>query len=310
MKNSSKTMVLSLAERCKNVLSSNWHGQLHTIKADAKGSKGDIHGSRVKYFFTKGKPYIWIREDDVHNVNTMIDERGSFAVANTIPGPLMGLLKSIKKLPPRVALIGDVVPLKDEKVKLARESLRQIILSEQGAIHHPSYSVSGVLSSSSIGYKSKSENLLEVLEGNEPYVAYKFDIRCCNYIDGNGGIHEVNLDDIAVVKTDPLSPFAEKLIDGINQSQARRRALMLFCFVYLNKSARDAFMLCVDRKGFDVLAKIPSVMSKDGVCHYEWKDLRFSFKEGAEDIEAFCHKLVEMEEDALKNVSSFSGLSI
>jgi hypothetical protein len=32
--------------------------------------------------------------------------------------------------------------------------------------------------------------------------------------------------------------FSAKLIDGINQSEARRRALMLFCFVYLNANAR------------------------------------------------------------------------
>ncbi|KAG9444937.1 hypothetical protein H6P81_016277 [Aristolochia fimbriata] len=310
MKKSTKAVVLSLAERCKNILSSNWHSQLHTIKADAKGSKGDIHSSRVKYFFKRGKPYIWIPEGDLHNVNTMIDERGSFSVVHTIPGPLMGLLKSIKKLPPRVALTGDVVPLKDDKVKLAWESLRQAIESEREVILHPSYSVSGVLSSSTIGFKSRSENLLEVLEGNDPYVVYKFDIRFCSYIDINGSIHEVDVDNIAVAKTDPLSPFTEKLIDGINQSQARRRALMLFCFVYLNKCARDAFILSVDRKGFDVLAKMPSVTTKDGLSHYEWKDLRFSFKEEADDIEGFCHKLVEMEEDALKNLSSFSGLAL
>lgn len=33
-------------------------------------------------------------------------------------------------------------------------------------------------------------------------------------------------------------PFSEKLIDGINQSEARRRALIFFCLVYLNANAR------------------------------------------------------------------------
>lgn len=213
------------------------------------------------------------------------------------------------QLPPRVALTGDIVPLKDEKVQLATESLRETILSERKEVTQASYSVSGILSSSSVTCKSRSENLLNILDGNDTYAVYKFDIRSCTYIDGGGGTHEVDPSDMEASRTDHLSPFSERLIDGINQSQARRRALMLFCFVYLNTNARDAFMLSVDRKGFDVLGKVPGVTTKDGFGQYQWKEFRFTFKEEARDIEAFCHQLVEMEEDAMKNVSSYSGLA-
>ncbi|XP_077232858.1 uncharacterized protein LOC143872518 [Tasmannia lanceolata] len=308
MKNPNKAMVLTFAERCKNILSGNWQAHLHTIKADAKGSKEDIHSSRVKYLFKRGKPYIWIQEDDLHNVNTIIDERGSLSVTSAVPGPVMNLLKSIRKLPVRVALTGDVVPLKDEKVQLAAETLREIMLSERKTVSGASYSVSGVLSSSSVSCKSRSENLQEILDGNDAYMVYKFNIRSCSYIDGNGGSHDVDVNDVEISKADMLSPFSEALIDGINQSPARRRALMLFCFVYLNKNARDALMLSVDSKGFDVLGKVPGVTTKDGLSQYEWREFRFTFKQEARDIETFCRLLVDMEEEALKNVSSYSGL--
>ncbi|RWR86055.1 hypothetical protein CKAN_01493700 [Cinnamomum micranthum f. kanehirae] len=263
----------------QNILSGNWQGHLHTIKADAKGSKEEIHSSRVNYLFKRGKPYIWIQEGDLHNV-----------------------------LPPRVALTGDVVPLRDEKVPLAAESLRETILLERKAVSQASYSVSGILSSSSITCNSRSENLQKIVDGSDTYTVYKFNIRSCTYIDGGGGNHEVDLSEIEASKTDLLSPFSEKITDGINQSHARRRALMLFCFVYMNTNARDAFMLSVDRKGFDVLGKVPGLVTKDGFSQFEWKEFRFTFKEEARDIEAFCQQLVEMEEEAIKNVSSYSGL--
>lgn len=67
-------------------------------------------------------------------------------------------------------------------------------------------------------------------------------------------------------------------------------------------------MLSTDRKGFDVLGKGSSPVVKDGVAQYQWREYRFSLKEEARDAETFCRQLVEMEEEAVKKVSSFSGL--
>ncbi|KAF7132090.1 hypothetical protein RHSIM_Rhsim09G0165500 [Rhododendron simsii] len=303
-----KTTVLTLAEKCKNILASNWQGNLNTIKADAKGSKDEIYTSKVKYFVKKGRPYIWVPEKDLHNVNTIIDERGSFAVTSPFPGPLANLLRSIKKLPARVALTGDVVPLKGEKVKLVAESLRETISSESKVVKESTYAVSGILSSSNLGSTPRSENLRELLDGNEQYTVYRFNLSSCTYIDINGGTHELDLADVEASKGDPLSPFSSSLLDGINRSELRRRALILFCITYLNKNAKDALMLSVDRKGFDVLGKILGPVRNDGSREYQWKEFRFAFKEEARDVETVCRQLVEMEEEALKNVSSFSGL--
>nr|XP_009622759.1 uncharacterized protein LOC104114097 isoform X2 [Nicotiana tomentosiformis] len=93
-----KATVLTFTEKSKNILESNWQGYLNTVKADAKGSKGEIYTSKVRYLVKRGKPYVWVAENDMHNVNTMIDERGSFAVTSPMPGPLANLLKSIKKV--------------------------------------------------------------------------------------------------------------------------------------------------------------------------------------------------------------------
>ncbi|KNA17281.1 hypothetical protein SOVF_081420 [Spinacia oleracea] len=298
-----KSTALTLAQKCKNILASNWHGNLNTIKADSQGSKQDIYSSKVKYLLRKGKPYIWVPEKDLHNVNTIIDERASFAVARPYPGPLANVLRSMKKLPVRIALSGEIIPLGDEKVRSATESLRKMVMSEQKEIIESSYAVSGILSSSTFGNTSRSENLVDLLDDNENYAVYKFNASSCTFIDGNNGSHEVNPDEFGTTKPDRLSPFAAKLIDGINQSEIRRRALVVLCFALLNENAKDAYMLSVDHKGFDMLAKVLS-----GGAEYQWKEFRITFEEEAEDVELFCTKLVQMEEAALDKVKSCSGL--
>ncbi|OMO58949.1 FMN-binding split barrel [Corchorus capsularis] len=308
MKGSNKASALTLAQKCKNILASNWQGYLNTIKSDATGSKEDVYTSKVKYILKRGRPYIWVPESDLHNVNTIIDERGSFSVASPFPGPLAKLLKSMNKFPARVALTGDVETLNDKKAQVVSDILKDVMLSEEKATRELSYTVSGVLSSSKYLSTSRSENLKELLDGGEKYVIYKFNLSSCMFVDCNGGTHEVNFEDIERCKADLLASYSAKLIDGINQSEARRRALIIFCFIYLNVHARDAFMLSIDRKGFDVLGKVRGNATIDEVGEYQWKQFRFTFKEEARDVESFCRQLVQMEEEAVKRVSSYSGL--
>lgn len=74
-------------------------------------------------------------------------------------------------------------------------------------------------------------------------------------------------------------------------------------------SWKDAYMLSIDRKGFEVLSKVPSPALKDGYGQFQWKQFRLSLKEEARDVESFCRQLVEMEEEAVKEVSGHSGLA-
>ncbi|XP_057789074.1 uncharacterized protein LOC131005961 [Salvia miltiorrhiza] len=303
-----KSSVLTVAEKCKTVLASNWQGKLNTVKADSHDSKEEIYTSRVKYFVRKGRPYIWVPEKELHNVNTIIDERGSFAVSSPFPGPLASILKSIKKLPARVALIGDAVLVEEEKAKLAAEYLKKILLADQKAVEELSYSVSEILNSSHLGSTSRIANLQELFQGDTQYNLYKFNVRSCMYVDTNAKVHEVSLEDIEKSKADCLAQFSMSLIDGINRSETRRRALILFCITFLNENAKDAFILSVDMKGIDVLAKVIGSVRDDGSREYQWKELRFAFKDAASDAETFCQRLLEMEEEALKKISSVAGI--
>ncbi|KAJ1698903.1 hypothetical protein LUZ63_007415 [Rhynchospora breviuscula] len=306
-----KAAVLSFSQRCRNILVSNWEAHLHTIKTDAKGSKGAIHSSKVHYMFHRGRPLLLVPEGDLHNMNTIIDERGSLSVCSNVPGPLMTLLKSLNKLPARVAMTGDVVPVKDKKVQAIIDSLNESVLREHKIASKFSHSVSAILTSAGPRCNSRSEGLRNILNQIQSYNLYKFDIGSCAYMDGSNDTHDVDLEDLEEPKSDLLFPFSAKLIDGINQSQTRRRALMLFCFEYFNAIARDALMLSIDQNGFDVLAKVPQTLNSTGDAQqyqYHWKEFRFNFKEEAADVESFCQMLVELEEEALQHVKSYSGL--
>ncbi|XP_042419999.1 uncharacterized protein LOC122008350 [Zingiber officinale] len=303
----SKAVALTFAERCKNIVAVNWQAHLNTIKADAKGSKQEIYTSKVHYISKRGKPYIWVQESDLHNMNAIIDERASLSVSSIIPGPLTQLLKSLKKFPARVALTGDIKLIEDDKAQVVVESLAKSVVSEHETVDQSSYSVSSLLSAAGTSCGSRSEHLQWLLKENSNYNIYKFNIRSCSYLDGNGGAHDVELNEVEVPKVDRLLPFSEKIIDGINQSQARRRALMLFCLEYYNTMARDAFILSIDHKGFDILAKVTEGVTSSSV-NYRWKEFRFTFKEEAQDMEAFCNMLVELEEEALRRVKTYSGL--
>ncbi|GKE40365.1 hypothetical protein Tco_1463770, partial [Tanacetum coccineum] len=156
----------------------------------------------------------------------VIDERGSFAVTSPLPGSLASLLQSLKKPPTsrlhligklvntklflwiqppnRVALIGEVVPLGDKKVKSAVESLRETIISEGEAIKEFGYSVSSILSSSNFESTSRAENLQELLNDDQDYRIYKFNPSSITYIEGKGGGNEVDMKDMEESKADPL----------------------------------------------------------------------------------------------------------
>lgn len=71
---------------------------------------------------------------------------------------------------------------------------------------------------------------------------------------------------------------------------------------------KDAYILSVDRKGFDLLGKVPSLAVNGESGQYEWKDFRFILKNEATDLGAFCEQLMEMEEEVVKRISSYSGL--
>ncbi|KAF8718738.1 hypothetical protein HU200_025039 [Digitaria exilis] len=279
-----KSAALSVTHKCRNILAAGWEAHLNTIKADAKGSKGEIHTSRVHYMIQKGTPYLIVPENDLHNIVKL-------------------------PIPPRVAMTGDVLRLKDSKVPIVADSLKKTIMKEHEASSAASHGVSAILSSAGATCRSRSEGLLSLLNEESSYSIFKFDIGSCVYIDSSGSSHNIELDSFEPPKSDLLMPFSAKLIDGINRSDSRRRALIFFCFEYFNALARDAVMLSIDHHGFDVLAKVPETDILANVPRkYHWKEFRFTFKEPAKNAEDFCRTLVELEEEVVKSMKSYSGL--
>ncbi|KVI09793.1 hypothetical protein Ccrd_011815, partial [Cynara cardunculus var. scolymus] len=134
---------------------------------------------------------------------------------------------------------------------------------------------------------SHGENLQELLDEDQQYMSYKFDISSITYIEGKGSSHEVDLKDMEESKADPLSLFSASLIDGINQSEARRRALMILCATYLNKNVKWWFPLIGKGWTFKVVGPMTDVGSRE--C--EWKELRLVLTEEAGDVETFCRRL-------------------
>uniref|UniRef100_A0A804LI17 DUF2470 domain-containing protein n=1 Tax=Zea mays TaxID=4577 RepID=A0A804LI17_MAIZE len=268
-----KSVALSVSHKCRNILAAGWEAHLNTVKADNKGSKNEIYTSRVHYMIHKGTPYLIVPENDMHNINIIIDERGSLAVFSPIRGRVASLLKPSK---------------------------------EHEAASKASYGVSAILSSAGATCRSRSEGLLSLLSEESSYNILKFDIGSCVYIDFNGSSHNIELDSFEAPKADLLMPFSAKLVDGINQNDSRRRALVMFCFAYFNVIARSAVMLSIDHHGFDVLAKVPQgdILTNP---QYHWKEFRFTFKEPAKDAEDFCRMLVGLEEEGLQTVKSCSG---
>jgi hypothetical protein len=108
--------------------------------------------------------------------------------------------------------------------------------------------------------------------------------------------------DIAGAATDPLCSVLAALVEGINQSEARRFALIVFCAVYLQVRAQDAYMFAADRWGFNVLAKV--VPTNESVAldtnNKLWKEFRFGFSREVRDAGAFCSLLAEMEKESLE----------
>ncbi|GLJ41374.1 hypothetical protein SUGI_0856430 [Cryptomeria japonica] len=298
------TLDRALAKRCKNVLAASWQGILTTVKSDSAGSKEELHSSPINYILRNEKPMMWVDEDDLHTVNTILDERGSLCIDQANPPSLTKFLKTIGKFPPRVVLVGDVIRLDDDKVDLARKELSDMIYSEKDTVKRASHPVTNILSSSGGILNARVDDLQLLSKKHDTSAIFEFNIRSVSYLDIMGNENEINVKLIDITPMDPLSPFFEPLLEGINRSEARRRGLMLFCSVYLNVNARDALMLSVDRMGFDLLAKVSSALMNDASSsQYQWKDYNFSFGREVEDIETFCRLLAKMEEEALKKVS-------
>jgi hypothetical protein len=210
------------------------------------------------------------------------------------------------QLPERVAFTGEIVPVKEKRVDAVKKYVEEAIQSEMKAISDTPNSVRSILNSSDQMYASRCDSLRALInDAKEKYVIYKFVPSSCMFIDPNG-TKEIDLKVLELSKPDPLGTWSTKLVDGINKNESRRRALILFCLYFLDINARDAYMVSVDRKGFHLLGKVPS--EQEAGDEYQWREFRFEFEEEVKDVEAFCHQLVEMEQEVVSKFTDHTGL--
>lgn len=104
------------------------------------------------------------------NLSGGLDSHSVFNLGNPVGGGWVVNVRARKKLYNKYLFCSS-------QVKLAAESLRDIISFEKKIIKESSYSVSGILSSSDLGSTSRSENLEELLDENKQYVVYRFTLR-------------------------------------------------------------------------------------------------------------------------------------
>ncbi|XP_050217879.1 uncharacterized protein LOC126668741 [Mercurialis annua] len=187
---------------------------------------------------------------------------------------------------------------------LALENVKEVIESEHRAMNK-FYEICGTLNCSNRAITSRSENLKKLLDGGEKYNMKEGNFPSSSFPEHIGGsstypdrywfiefydnVKKTESENVKICKPGPLAPFSGWLVDSINQSEARRRALTHLCSKYLLPSIKDAYnLVSVDCKGLDVLGKV----SKGG-----WLPLRLPFNKEADDLESLCAKFLEMEED-------------
>jgi hypothetical protein len=123
---------LPLVQRCKNLLAANWRVQITTINATDDGPDAPkVHGSLVNYVLVGGSPLLWIPKNDAHELNLVLDERGSMVVGHTDPPPLVRAWRELGRVPPRAMLLGSVAPLQRHELDYVKRRVAKV----QGAVN-------------------------------------------------------------------------------------------------------------------------------------------------------------------------------
>lgn len=293
---------LPLVQRCKNLLAANWRAQITTINATYDGPDAPkVHGSLVNYVLVGGSPLLWIPKNDAHELNLVLDERGSMVVGHTDPPPLVRAWREVGRVPPRAMLLGSVAPLQRHELDYVKRRVAKVQGAVNDVVKEAGSALQSVLQESGNLINSRARAFEAMVTATDAeYSIFSLTPKSCHFVDVLGGRHEVDVGDIAGAAVDPLCRVLLALVDGINQSETRRFALIVFCAVYLQVRVQDAYIFAADRWGFNVLAKaVPSEESDAAEPNKLWREFRFGFSREVKDAEGFCVLLAEMEKESL-----------
>ncbi|GJP74476.1 hypothetical protein CLOP_g5051 [Closterium sp. NIES-67] len=320
---------LPVAERCKSLLAANWRAQLTTVRADAQSSAEDdspdaspaamarekLHGSLVRYIVVDGSPIVALLPDDPHHVNLLMDDRASLTVGGTDPPPLIRSLLTSGQMPPRVALLGELVAVDSSETPFIlrrfaakAEAATAAVARLEAALPSPPssplpcpppLSQTGVAGGGGGG---------EVEEGALTF--FRMEARSCQLVDFRGKRTSLPVADIKPAATDPLATSLLPLLLALNSSAASRAALASFCEAFLQVPARPqtTFLFSADRRGFNLLSQSLQPPQQQHVEESsqsgkpQWREFRFEFQREVTDAKGFMQVVREMEEEVKAEV--------
>ncbi|KAJ7563068.1 hypothetical protein O6H91_03G095500 [Diphasiastrum complanatum] len=304
--------MLQLLRRSRSILACNWRCQLATMNASK--SLGTVHGSFVRYALIGGQPCVWLgQQDHQHDLNLLMDDRMSLILGHSDPVPLIRTLKIIGSAPPHLLLFGRLDPVADLDLAKLKKGLKDVSVSVELATDGASHVLRQILKESGRCVDRWAEAYAEATAPENDFSWYRVLAKSCYYVDSTGMRHKLELSDIMdsdASSSDALSPLLAAIIEGVNQSEQRRLALMALCVIHQRVRAQDAIMASADRWGFTVLAKVSDNTSNEknfatetaeaSLTKTRWKELRFSFDHEVRDADSFCFLLSELERETLR----------
>ncbi|BBN00357.1 hypothetical protein MPTK1_1g28500 [Marchantia polymorpha subsp. ruderalis] len=305
---------LPLLQRCKNILLSNWRGQLSTVKEDERS----VHGSISQYSVVAGQTLVWIPKNDPHESNFLMDNRGSLVIGHTDPTPLVHTMRSVGHVPPRTILLAEFDPVPDYEMEYVKKRVVKLMSSTKQAIENAGPATQSFLRDSGNSLNARLRALDAMAHSKEKdFSVYRLSLKTCHYVDLLGGRHPVEASDLMGAVTDHLCPLSSALIEGVNQSDNRRMALIMFCAVYVQERVQDAYIFSADRWGINILAKTAAKHSDEDknsttqspeMERAKWREFRFSFSHEVKNTEHFCLMLAEMEKECVEALNKAQEL--
>lgn len=159
---------LPLVQRCKNLLAANWRAQLTTINATDDGPDAPkVHGSIVNYILLGSSPLIWIPKHDAHELNLVLDERGSMVVGHTDPPPLVRAWRELDRVPPRAILLGSVTLLQRHELDYVKRRVTKVRGAINDAVKDAGTALQSVLQESGNLINSRMQALESIVKSTE-----------------------------------------------------------------------------------------------------------------------------------------------
>jgi hypothetical protein len=218
---------LTPIEKMRSLVESRKSGTLTTTNLFPPPGHMPMYGSLMPYVLLQrwpGCPVIALRTDEKHYEHIQKSTRCSMLIYALTPREI-----NPGQVPvPRVNMLADIRPVESE------EAIEMVF--EKYKVVHPG-----------------SERFLQ---DRQLFKYYILEPDVLYFFFGSDGkeIPHATGDEYTKAFVDPIAPYSKELIEMMNQKY--RTELKLLCKEYGDHDVDEAFMTCVDRLGFDIMAKV------------------------------------------------------